>query len=257
MASALTVGLTLDGGPIDSSHFTSNATVITFGNLTGGNCNLCGPSVTNQYAALGVTFNNPSYPGEDTADTNLVPFFPDSSAPNALYVYQGGLIGQAPAAPFQILFSIPVTSVGFDYGSSIDSFLELEAYGTDNQLLGTLIFVGNPAPIGLEGFAGIGESTPIARLDISYHPDTNACRTLNFSIDDLEFEAGSVPEPSTLALIAAGLSRDGCRARAAPGPALMASFQAFVATRSLARTPICTAGRWDNQWRQSEVVRQD
>jgi hypothetical protein len=203
---ALSLGFSLDGGPITPSNFGSNATIINFDDLTGGNCNLCGPSVTSQYAALGVTFNNPSYPGQDTADTNLVPYFPSASAPNALFVKQGGLLSDPAAAPFQILFSVPVTMAGFDYGSSSDSYLELDAYGANNQLLESLNFIGTSAPIGLEGFAGLEESSPIVRLDVSYHPNSDVSRTFNFSIDNLEFEGNQTPEPSTLALIAAGLA---------------------------------------------------
>ena len=198
--------MSLYGGSITEANFSSDATVINFDNLAGGNCNLCGPSVTNQYAALGVTFNNPSYPGQDTADTNLVPYFPDASPPNALFVYQGGLLEDPPAAPFQILFSIPVTMVGFDYGSSSDSYLEVDVYGANHQLLESLNFTGDSAPIGLEGFAGVQESSPIVELDVSYHPAYDPSRTFNFSIDNLEFQGTTAPEPSTFAFIALGLA---------------------------------------------------
>ncbi len=197
--------LSIEGSPITQSAFSNSATLINFDNLTGGNFNLCGTSVTNQYASLGATFINPSYPGEDTADTNLTSSFPDASPPNALFVEQGGLLSDPPAAPFQILFSVPVTSVGFDFGSSVDAFLELDAYGAGHQLLETQYFVGTAAPIGLEGFAGLEESSPIVELDVSYHPFSDPCRTFNFSIDNLEFEGSSVPEPSTFALIVAGI----------------------------------------------------
>ncbi len=115
------------------------------------------------------------------------------------------MIGQAPAQPFQILFSVPITMAGFDYASSVDSFLELSAYGTGGQLLETLTFVGSSAPIGLEGFAGIEEASPIAELAVSYIPFSDPTRTLNFSIDNLEFEGSPVPEPACLALSAGGL----------------------------------------------------
>src|ERR1700693_4013888 len=58
------MGVSVRGGPITPSNFGSNATVISFDDLTGGNCNLCGPSVTNQYGVRGVTFNNTSFPGQ-------------------------------------------------------------------------------------------------------------------------------------------------------------------------------------------------
>src|SRR5208337_281970 len=101
----------------------AHATVINFDNLPGYDCNpldiaACGPNVTTQYASLGVTFNNPTPAGADIVDTNLTSLIPDASPPNVLFVYQGGLLSQPAFAPFQILFSVPVTSVGFVFGSS-------------------------------------------------------------------------------------------------------------------------------------------
>jgi PEP-CTERM motif len=191
-------------GPIGPSNFPGDSTYIDFHNLMGGNCNLCGPSVTNQYSDLGVTFNNPSYPGEDTADTNLTPLIPGSSSPNSLFVFQGGLITDPPAQPFQIQFSVPVTMVGFNFGSTTNAYLELDVYGAGNTLLESLDFLGNPAPIGLAGFAGVQDSTPITEVDVSYHPFSDPSRTFNFSINDLQFE-DPIPEPSTFVLLAIGL----------------------------------------------------
>ena len=194
------------GGPITLSNFSNNAVTINFDDLMGGACNLCGPSVTNQYAALGVTFNNPTYPGQETVDTNLTSLVPNSSPANLLYVHQGGLLSDPPAAPFQILFSVPITKVGFDYGSSSDSFLELDAYSAGHQLLETQTYAGNAAPIGLAGFAGVQETMPIVELDVSYHPNSAPGRTFNFSIDNLKFEGNSTPEPTTAGLVFAGLA---------------------------------------------------
>jgi hypothetical protein len=204
-AGVLMATLSIEGSPVTSSDFSSNATMINFDNLAGGNCNACGPSVNSQYSSVGVMFNNPTYPGQDTADTNLSASFPGASSPNLLFIFQGGHLSDPPAQPFQILFSVPVTSVGFDFGSSTDSYLELDAYGTGHQLLETLNFNGAPASIGLAGFAGLQESTPIVELDVSYHPYSDTTRTLNFSIDNLEFQGSSVPEPSTIALIVTGV----------------------------------------------------
>jgi hypothetical protein len=204
LLSAWLLCIPLCAGPINSSSFSSDATLINFDNLAGGNCNLCGQSVTDQFVALGVTFNDPSFPGSGTADSNLAPLIPGASPANALFVFQGGLVGELPADPFQILFSVPVTMVGFDFGSSADSFLRLDVYDSSNVLLDTVDFVGNAAPIGLAGFAGIEESTPIARVDVSYRPDGDPSRTYNFSIDNLQFEGDPAPEPSTFVMMAAG-----------------------------------------------------
>jgi hypothetical protein len=206
LAGVLALSFAVRGGPITPSNFSNNAVTINFDDLAGGNCNLCGPSVTNQYAGLGVTFNNPTFPGQETADTNLTSLVPNASPPNLLFVHQGGMLSDPPAAPFQILFSVPITKVGFDYGSSADSFMELAAYGAGHQLLDTQTFVGTAAPIGLAGFAGVQEVMPIIELDVSYHPNGAPSRTLNFSIDNLKFEGNSTPEPSTAWLALVGLA---------------------------------------------------
>jgi hypothetical protein len=183
------------------TSYAGDATMITFDDLVGGGANLKGPSVTNQYAGLGVTFNNPSFPGEDTADTNLTYSIPNASGPNALFVYQGG--GQQGVAPFQILFSTPVDTVGFDWLSSFDSFLQLDAYNQQGALIESATFVGSDTPQGLGGFAGLQESNAIARLDVSYHPDFDPTRSYNFSIDNLSFT--EAPEPSTMVMDGLGL----------------------------------------------------
>ena len=94
---ALLVCIPLCAGPIDSSSFTGDATLINFDDLMGGDCNGCGQSVTDQFATLGVTFNDPSFPGEATADSNLTPLIPGASPANALFVFQGGQVGELPA----------------------------------------------------------------------------------------------------------------------------------------------------------------
>jgi hypothetical protein len=197
--SILAVCSSVRAGEITS--FPGGGTTINFDDLTGGNCRLCGPSVTNQYAGLGVTFNNPTFPGQETADTNLAPWIPDVSSPNALFVYQGG--GQQGVQPFQILFSTPVDTVGFDWLSSFDSFLQLDAYNQQGTLLETVTYVGSFTPQGLAGFAGLQESSQIGRLDISYHPNFDPTRSYNFSIDNLSFV--EAPEPSSVVMGGLGL----------------------------------------------------
>lgn len=206
LLSALAVSWTIQASAITQTSFTASATVINFDDLTGGSCNLCGPSVTNQYAGFGAIFNNPSFPGQDTADTNLTPYIPMASAPNVLFVNAGGG-NMTGISPFQIFFSNPVNMVGLDFASSLDAFLQVDAYGAGHVLLESLTYVGSPAPIGLEGFAGIQESSNIVELDLSYHPNFDTTVSYNFSIDNLEFQSsGQAPEPSTLAGVAFGIA---------------------------------------------------
>lgn len=216
---ALLLGCRLYASPISVDAFSPSATVVNFDDLLGGDCNQCGTVVTDQYSSLGVIFEDPSYPDGATVQTNLVFGIPNATAPNALFVFQGGSLSSVPADPFRLLFSQPVNRVGFDYASSADSYLQLSGYDSANNLIETLTFTGSPAPIGLGGFAGIESSTGIARLDVSYHPFSDPARTYNFSIDNVRFEA--VPEPSTYVLTGIGLAAAGFlrfrRGRPVPG----------------------------------------
>jgi hypothetical protein len=182
------------------TSFPGIGTTINFDDLPGGNCHLCGTSVTTQYAELGVTFNNPTFPGEETADTDLTSAIPNSSPPNALFVFQGG--GQTGILPFQILFTNPVNTVGFNWLSSFDSHLQLDVYDKHGAFLETVMVVGAASLQGLGGFSGVQESVDIGRLDVSYHPDFDPALSYNFSIDNLTF--AEVPEPSTLAMVGFG-----------------------------------------------------
>jgi hypothetical protein len=186
------------------TSFPGTGTIINFDDLQGGNCHLCGPSITTQYAGLGVTFDNPTFPGEETEDTDLTSSIPDSSPPNALFIYQGGG-GPTPVLPFQILFSNPVNTVGFDWLSSFAASLQLDAYDRQGVFLETVTIVGTASLQGLEGFSGVQEPVDIGRLDLSYHPDFDPTRSFNLSIDNLTF-AEAVPEPSTVVMIGLGFA---------------------------------------------------
>jgi hypothetical protein len=199
LLSILAASGTLRAGEITS--FPGAGTVINFDNLVGGNCHLCGTPVATQYAGLGVTFNNPTFPDQETADTDLTSSIPNGSAPNALFVYQGG--GQAGVAPFQILFSTPVNTVGFDWLSSFMSHLQLDVYDRQGAFLESVTVVGTSSLAGLGAFSGVEEPVDIGRLDVSYHPDFNPALSYNFSIDNLTF--AEVPEPSTMVTAGLGL----------------------------------------------------
>lgn len=199
----LTLSLPLLASPIDANAFSGGATIINFDELAGGNCNGCGTQVTTQYSLFGVVFVNPTFPGEATAQTNLTSGMLNATAPNILWIHQGGLITDPNSAPLQLLFSTAVNRVGMDYASSSDAFLLLQAYN-GNQLVDTEVFIGSPTATGLSGFAGLQTQQAITRLDVSYHPFSDPTRSFNFAVDNVQFEA--VPEPSTLWMGVIGLA---------------------------------------------------
>lgn len=189
--------------PIDPSVFSSQSTIIGFEDLGGGNCNGCGTIVTNQYSLFGVIFENPSFPDEATVQTNLTFSVPNASGVNILYVRQGGLVGDAPADPFQIFFSSPVHRAGFNFLTSADALIRLQVFN-GNLLVESVEFAGDPAALGWGGFAGLQSLTAFTRLEVSSYPLLETSRTLNFAFDNLQFEA--IPEPSSMMLGLIGLA---------------------------------------------------
>jgi hypothetical protein len=202
-----------NAGLIPKSAFSPSATDINFDNLMGGTSLFTGEVVTNQYQSLGVVFNDPDYPAR--ANTTLTPFLPAASPPNVLFVQQhDGTAGR----PLQILFSVPVTMAGFDFGGSVGTVLEVSVYDTHSTLLEKLTVTGTPG-INTTGFFGDQEAVDIGRLDVS-SLDGDPTMSLNFFIDNL-ISQSAVPEPTSaiMALSAAlmlitawGLCRLGGRA---------------------------------------------
>lgn len=189
--------------PIGNGSFSSTAAFISFDDLPGDSCSGCGTSVTNQYSAFGVMFDDPSFPGGATLQNNLVGVFPDASGPNVLVVRQGGLITDPAAMPLRLAFSSGMNRVGFNFFISAQSYILLEAYN-GNQLVESVVFNGSANAFGVGGFAGLQTQLAFTRLEVSAHPFSDPSRTLNFAMDNLMFEP--VPEPSSLLLGLLGLA---------------------------------------------------
>jgi hypothetical protein len=187
--------LCASGTQVGQSYFSPSANVINFDNLAGGNNIFSGDVVTSQYAGLGVTFNNPDYPARANESLSQG-MLTGHSLPNILFVQQhDGQNGR----PLEILFSTPQQAVGLFFATSLDSDIELTAYGAGNTLLEHISAVGSHLYIDtLQGFTGIARSEGIVRLDVESHPSANPTYPFNFSIDDLTFQ---VPEPSSFALL--------------------------------------------------------
>lgn len=189
--------------PIEPTTFSNLAMMVDFEDLPAGNCNGCGTVVTNQYSLLGLFFENPSFPNEATIQNNLTFSVPNASGSNILYVRQGGMVGDVPADPFRIGFASPIHLVGFNFLTSADAGILLRAFSGD-ILVASVEVAGNPVTLGWGGFAGLGSQIAFSRLEVSSYLFVEPSRTLNFAIDNLQFEA--VPEPSSLMLGLIGLA---------------------------------------------------
>ena len=170
--------------PIGIGAFSASATVINFDNLSGGADLSTGDIVTNQYAGLGVTFNDPDYPAR--ANTSLQPGFSGSSAPNILFVQQhdGNPLGN----PLQILFTTPQLRVGMLWETSLGPQITMQAFGRSG-LLETLTLTSGSScqsAAGVCGFIGIERSEGITRVELS-DPRSDIGFNFNFELDDVRF----------------------------------------------------------------------
>ncbi len=184
---------------IGPGAFSASAPLINFDNLTGGSSISTGDIITNQYAPLGIVFNDPDYPMRANASPIGDGTISDSK-PNVAFVQQhDGVDGR----PLELLFSTPVTMVGTKFFTSLSSTITLSTFDSANHLLESLTLTGTDLGSGrfLEGFIGLQETTPIAMAQLSSASIGGS--VFNFDIDDVRFQA--VPEPSTILLLGIGL----------------------------------------------------
>jgi hypothetical protein len=187
-------------GPIGPGGFSDGATLINFDNLAGGMSIDTGELITTQYAAQGVVFNNPNH---DTR-ANASPIGSSavtSSKPNVAFIFQQG---GTPGPPQQLIFSVPVTTVGMQFFTGTFSTVTLSVFDADAKQLETVTLKGTQQGgfAILEGFIGLEESTPIAMAEITANGPGGD--PFNFAIDDLRFEA--TPEPGTITLLGIGIA---------------------------------------------------
>ena len=201
VAALLTASVPAAAAQIGVGVFLPSDALINFDGLDGGGPGLTnGDIVTNQFAGSGVVFAN-SY-GNSHADDGLGTSAVTNSDPNVLWSDQGG--GSTTGQFVDLLFSVPVTRVGMGFFLSQNASFTLEIYGAGSTLLESLTLNGTPYPVLDEGFAGLssGANIEFARISSLSQGGTS----FNFSIDDLRFGAGAVPEPGTFALLSLGLA---------------------------------------------------
>jgi hypothetical protein len=93
-------------------------------------------------------------------------------------------------------FGFALSDVG-TYASAVS----VELIGADNLPLGSLSGGAAPDPVFTGGFFGVHSDVAFARASIRFLVP-NAAR---FAFDNLRFESATVPEPTSLALLATGL----------------------------------------------------
>jgi hypothetical protein len=180
------------GSVFNTSGFSGTATVINFNTLTTDRT-----VITNQFSAQGVTFSGtPLYSSTNSAD---LAFFPSTG---------GGVIastwnGSSPTSPLVINFTTPQLQAGFN----------LEIWGQDTinlttklngNVTGTVSYI-NTGAAGVSSnltavFFGVKDPGGFNSLSITV---TGSLNNQFLAIDDLRFQA--IPEPSTVALLGAGL----------------------------------------------------
>uniref|UniRef100_UPI002580CE8A PEP-CTERM sorting domain-containing protein n=1 Tax=Aquabacterium sp. UBA2148 TaxID=1946042 RepID=UPI002580CE8A len=183
-------------------HASAGAVTIDFDTLAGGPI-WSGEQVTTQYQSLGVTFED-SHSGGARANNTLTGLIAGASAPNVLWVDQGG--GSTTGQYLDIDFTSSFDRVDVLFGTSLSADFTLQAYGQAG-LLGSINLTGDTvigdirsgqASLSLNGI------TSLRMFSLS------GSRSFNFSIDNLV--TSSVPEPTSLALTLVGLAAVGATA---------------------------------------------
>ena len=180
-------------------HASASAVTIDFDDLSGGPIH-SGEQVTTQYQSLGVTFAD-SYIGGAHANSTLGTLIAGASAPNVLWVDQGG--GSRTGEYLGVSFASAIDQVEVLFGTSLTADFTLEAYG-ESGLLGSVTLVGSTIIGDVRSGTAALALDGMTSLRMYSHSGTSS---FNFSIDNLAVP--SVPEPSSLVLTLMGMAAIG------------------------------------------------
>lgn len=183
-------------------HASAGAVTIDFDSLAGGPI-WSGEQVTTQYQSLGVTFED-SHSGGARANNTLTGLIAGASAPNVLWVDQGG--GSTSGQYLDIDFTSSFDRVEVIFGTSLSADFTLEAYGQAG-LLGSINLTGDSVIGDIRSGKAALAVNGITSLRMFSHSGSSS---FNFSIDNLV--TSSVPEPTSLALTLVGLAAVGATA---------------------------------------------
>jgi hypothetical protein len=185
-AARLCLGVALSLTAVGSSE----AAFIDFDDLVASTGYTSPTDVSTRYSALGVTFSDPAGPFGAVAGF---------TSTNVLVALQHQTTD---AGDLRLDFSVPVTSVSFDFNPYFfgPSALHVLAFDASNSLLGTFDFAQGPVT------AGINTGSNIDHLLLAAHPNLAPQTFDDFTIDNLSFGVSAVPEPSTWAMMILGFA---------------------------------------------------
>ncbi|MCC6126483.1 MAG: hypothetical protein IT426_16105 [Pirellulales bacterium] len=185
----------------------ATTTIVNFDNLTGGNIlnpasQRNGEVPSNQYAAQGIVFNNF---GRDARAMSVNFYLPyptllpaNATSPNVAWFDEGGGNPGTGNNYLEINLSLPVYRVGFNFGLSADSRIELQLRDAGNALLATGFTSNSNLGTYLNGFIGVASDQQVAKVWIkSTRPSNNT--GLNFVMDNLRFDGTPGGAQSTAA----------------------------------------------------------
>jgi hypothetical protein len=185
------------------------ATLVDFDNLPGGGTLSAGNVLSNQYAAVGVTFSaQEDSVGVDSVvlDSALyVAEFPPNNS-GQFWANTNGPLFPNRWDVLRIDFAVPASNVSFYTGTFGDLPVTFNAYGLGGGLLETVV----------SGTADQFDPVPFLRTTfsssgISYIEGLQPNDTWAWGMDNLEFTP--VPEPGTLLLMGAGVAGLAARRR--------------------------------------------
>ncbi len=151
--------------------------------------------LTNEYSGLGATFSGSLYTMQNPGDTSL---FPANGGGQIASNWVYGDTPELQGTVIAVFFDSAVNRVGFWRSTSAVDTLTVTAFSGAVEV-GSVAFAGHDTLVQFTGVEDVSTSFNRIQLEIS-GPENNF-----LAIDDLRFEAASVPEPASLALYGSGL----------------------------------------------------
>lgn len=185
-----------------ATEVSASATIIDFDTLDGGSPSDTrdGDIITTQYEPLGVIFVNPNPQREFYAHNNPIL---SSSPPNAAFFDAGGG-SSGITSPLQIRFNTPISQVSFDVAMSSQATVTLQLFDASDSVLASFTTPINRSGGILHESMGVAADNSAAYRAAVFSVAPSGAN-LNFALDDVQFTAVPVPEPTVGVLFVCGL----------------------------------------------------